>query len=410
VENDIKRMPTMGANGDSLRININHLLFILLASLLLRIFPLFNAVDWTDLYTQQAMPILKHLNIYSSTDGIFPYSPVSMFLPSLCAKLALVFKVPFYIMMRLPAIIADIGIALAIYIALIRIGRKNAFSVGLLYALNPVSILVCSFHGNIISIATLFSFLAYVVLLPKAQEKNYRLSALLLGVAIGFRGYPILLLPLFLCKLRITLGQKIEYALYATIPTALSFVPFLLLDYKSIFREVFAYSGFPDYGLAAILRAGYSLINDVRLYNLPGNLDAILSVNAKALFFVAYAALLFIASKKSLISLITAVFLVFYFIYTGISSQYLIWVLPFAFLLQGRMLKYYLIFATWALVNFYWIYHPYIIFGKSGLVMAPLRDLLVGEIISLSLLWLVCLIWAIVLLFKKDNGVGSDLL
>jgi hypothetical protein len=310
--------------------------------------------------------------------------------------------------MRLPAIIADIGIALAIYVAFIRMGRKNAFSVGLLYAINPVSILICSFHGNIISIATLFSFLAYVVLLPKAGERNYRLSALLLGIAIGFRGYPILLLPLFLFKLRVTLGKKIEYALYSTIPTALSFVPFLLLDYKSIFREVFAYSGFPDYGLAAILRAVYSWINDARLYDLPGNLDVMLSVNAKALFFVAYAALMLISLRKRLISLITSVFLIFYFIYTGISSQYLIWVLPFAFLLQGRMLKYYLFFATWALVNFYWIYHPYIIFGKSPSVMVPLRDLLVGEIISLSLLWAVCLVWAVVLLFKKDDGADPD--
>jgi len=383
------------------KINANNLFFILVVSLLARILPLFNAVDWTDLYAQQAVPILNHLNIYSATQGIFPYSPVSMFLPALGAKISLIFRVPFHIIMRLPAIVADVGIALSIYVTLIKMGRKNAFSAGLLYALNPVSILISSFHGNIISIATLFSFLAYAVLLP-GVEKNYRLSALLLGMGIGFRGYPILLLPLFILKLKISLSQKIEYVLYSVMPTAISFVPFLFLDYKSVFREVFSYSGFPDYGLAAILRAIYSFVNNTRLYGLPDNLLGILADTSKALFFVVYALILLVSAKKKLVSLILVVFLTFFFVYTGISSQYFIWVLPFAFLVRDKMLKYYVLFGTWALVNFYWIYHPHIIFGKIGVINLPLNILLLGEIISLSVLWLVCLLWALKLMVEKE--------
>ena len=386
---------------DACKIDANSLFIILAVSLLVRILPLFNAVDWTDLYARQAIPILEHLNIYSATQNIFPYSPVSIFLPALCAKISIIFKAPFYIIMRLPAIIADTGIALSIYAILTRIGRKNAFSAGLLYALNPISILISSFHGNIISIATLFSFLAYAVLLL-GVEKNYRLSALLLGVGIGFRGYPILLLPLFLLKLKLSFSEKMEYIIYSTIPTAISFLPFLFLDYKSVLREVFSYSGFPDYGLAAILRAVYSFINNTRLYGLPGNLLEMLTDATKVLFFAVYAIILLLSVKRKLISSALAVFLIFFFVYTGISSQYFIWVLPFAFLAQDKMLKYYMIFGTWALVNFYWIYHPHIIFGKLGIMNLPLNILLAGEIVSLSLFWMLCLLWAAKLMFGKD--------
>ncbi|MBN2453350.1 MAG: hypothetical protein JXB40_03710 [Candidatus Omnitrophica bacterium] len=384
------------------KIDFSGILFIFTAALVIRLVPLFNAAAWTDLYEQQAIPILNHLNIYSSTHMVFPYSPVSMFLPALCAKITIFTKIPFHIIMRFPAILADAFIALALYAVLSGTGRRGAYLIGLLYALNPVSILISSFHGNIITIPTLFSFLAYTVLLF-GVEKNYRLSALLLGLAIGFRGYPVLLLPLFLIKLKLPPAEKIKYAAYAIIPTALSFIPFLLLDWRSVMREVFAYSGFPDYGIAAILRAAYSLKNHILAYGLPGNMLAALSGYTKILFLAVYAAILAASPKRKLASSILAVFVAFYFIYSGISSQYLIWVLPFAFLTRDRMLKYYMIFATWALVNFYWLYHPHIIFGKTAPIALSPAGLLAGEVISLTALWGTCLIWLAMLLLGKGG-------
>lgn len=390
-------------------IDRNSLLLIAAVGLLMRVIPLFNSAEWTDLYVQQALPILNHLNIYSAAPGIFPYSPVSMFLPALCAKLSFIFNVPFHVVMRLPGIAADTLIALSIYAVLAKLGKKNAVLAGLLYALNPVSILISSFHGNVMPIAVLFSFLAYAVLLF-GVEKNYRLSALLLGAAIGFRGYPVLLLPLFLIKIKAPWTRRLEYIAYSIIPTAVSFVPFLFLDHGSVIREVFSYSGFPDYGLAAILRAFYSYIYAARLYVLPGNALGILSDVTKVVFLAGYVMILLLAARKSLVSSIMAVFLAFYFIYTGISSQYLVWILPFAFIAHDRMLKYYLVIGTWALVNFYWVYHPYILFGKSGFTYYPLAGLLAGELISLGLLWLVCLSWAVALMAGKRSDTEGGAL
>ena len=159
--------------------------------------------------------------------------------------------------MRIPALIADIAVNITLYLAIFRQRQKDAILWGALYAINPVSILITSFHGNITVIPTLFTFLAYIVLLNGVQD-NYRLSALLLGLAIGFRSYPILLLPFFILIPDFSLTKKIKYAAYALVPTFLSFVPFLLLNPGAVAKEVLSYSGWADHGFVAILRAVYS--------------------------------------------------------------------------------------------------------------------------------------------------------
>lgn len=383
--------------------HLNKLLLIWAIAFIVRLIPVLSGRDFIDLYDIQAYPVLNNLNIYSATHKIFPYSPVSMFLPAACAILAALFRVPFYATIRIPGILADLSIAGALYIVLEKKGQKNSFLWALLYALNPISILIASFHGNIMPLPVLFTFLAYIVLLF-GVERKYRLSALLLGLAIGLRGYPILLLPLFIFKLELNFKKKIEYLLYATVPTALSFIPFLIIDYRAVFREVFAYSGWIDYGFAAILRAVESLKTNMLQYGLPNNLHIKLCSLTKIIFFISFFLVLYLMRRKKLIASILAVFVTFYFVYSGVASQYFIWILPFAFLFKDRFLKYYLIFATWALLNFYLLYHPRIIFGSFTPIKMPLRNLLFGEIVSMSLLWLLCLVWIISLVLRKEEN------
>lgn len=383
-------------------------LLIILVAFLVRLIPVLHTANWTDLYDQQALPILRHLNIYVVTRGIFPYSPVSMFIPALCAKMSLFFKMPFSVVMRFPCIAADMGIAISLYIIMSKKTQTRAFLYGMLYAINPVAVLIAAFHGNLITIPTLLSFLAYGVLLF-GVDNNYRLSALLLGLAIGFRGYPVLLLPFFLVHLKVPAKKKIGYILYAAIPTALSFIPFLILDFKSVLREVFTYSGFTDYGFIAIVRAALSFKYGALLYGLPDNMHLWLTNGSKILFFTVYIIGLFIFARRRLIDSIMFVFASFYFLFGGVSSQYFVWILPFAFLAKDRMLSWYTVVATWALVNFYWIYHPHVLFGKSKPIVLPFHILLGGEIISLSLLWVTCLCWIVILLTKKEEKREGDL-
>ncbi len=382
------------------------LLIIAAAAFLVRLIPILRGAP-ADLYPQQAIPVMKHLNIYAATQNIFPYSPVSMFLPAACGFLSVFTKISFFIIMKLPAAAGDVGIALAIYLILRKRGEKKAFLPGLLYALNPLSVLITGFHGNVISVATLLSFLAYAVLLS-GVEKNYRLSALLLGLAIGFRSYPVLLLPLFLIKLNLPLKKRIAYFLYATVPTALSFIPFLILDYRSVLREAFAYSGSMDFGLAAILRAIYSLRYRMMFCSLPGNFQLTLHSITKFVFLAVYLGILLTAARRRLIVSIMAIFLLFFFVYTGVSAQYFIWILPFAFLLRDPLTLVYVFAGAWALANFYWIYHPLILFGRIPPPTLSPGLLFLGETVSLILLWLLCLVWALALVGGRGKKPGYD--
>lgn len=329
-----------------------------------------------------------------------------MFIPSLCMILSYLFNVPFYVLMKMPAFFSDIMIAGVIYLVLLKIVPKKAYFWGILYALNPVSILISAFHGNIMPFPTLLMFLAYIVLLY-GVDRNYRLSALLLGLSIGIRGFSALLLPLFLLKLKLSAKKKWEYFGYAVIPTVISFVPFLILDFNSVCREVFAYSGWTDYGFISIIRVIYSLKIQSIVYNLPNGLHLLLLQASKLFFLIFYVFIICILfKKKKLIDLILIVFTSFYFIYGGVASQYFIWILPFAFLTRDRFLKYFLVFCSFALINFYYIYHPKILFGNLNIIRLPLRNFVLSELISLTILWLFFGYWLVVLIRKKrDNEI-----
>jgi hypothetical protein len=345
------------------------------------------------LYRSQAYPVLHRLNIYQATRGIFPYSPISMFIPALAVILSDFSKIPFHIIMKMPGLAGDVFIGVCLYLIMCRLKEKHAFKWALLYALNPVSILVTSFHGNIMALPNLFVLLAYAVLLFN-EEKNYRLSALLLSVAIGLRAYPVLLLPLFLIKMQLGFKKKISYAAYCLLPVGLSFIPFLLLDYKSVLNEVFGYGGHIDFGLAGLARAYLSIKYNTIIQTIPQNTFAAITVFSKIIFAIFYLAALLLVRKTKLANSIMLVFLVFYLAYAGVAAQYLIWVLPFAFLAKDRFVYLYLACASWALINFYLVYHTRIIFGKFAIIrFVSLDTLLSGEFISMLILWFACAIW-----------------
>ena len=116
--------------------------------------------------------------------------------------------------------------------------------------------------------------------------------------------------------------------------------------------------------------------------------------------------MLFLYAKKKLIVCVLSVFTLFYFIYAGISSQYLIWILPFAFLAEDRYMRYFSVFGTFALVSFYSLYHPYIVFGRFGQfppVSYPSSFALIMEALSLSLFWVFCILWTVSLLRKEGD-------
>ena len=100
------------------------------------------------LYHQMADIITRNENIYQ-TATLFPYTPISMFLPAWSLQLAQTLRLPFHFVIKWPIIMGDAGIVLLLWWQAQKRNLQNtAILLGLAYAFNPVSLLITSFHGN----------------------------------------------------------------------------------------------------------------------------------------------------------------------------------------------------------------------------------------------------------------------
>lgn len=188
----------------------------------------------------------------------------------------------FYILLKLPAIFADLILSIFIYKQLTRNKNKLYSYLGvLIFILNPAFIFNSTVWGQIDSIPTLFMFLSIIYF----HGRKLILSSLLLGLAFLIKPQSFALLPIFI--LFLIKNSSIKNYLKLTIPfflttTILSFpffsnAPFVglwILIQKSVsqypFNSLFAYNiwgifGFwlPDkffYLWGYILLGGYWLI------------------------------------------------------------------------------------------------------------------------------------------------------
>lgn len=411
------------------KIIIRDLSCIILVAVALRILPIISGSQSSSdirLYREQAVPILNNQNIYQVTHRVFPYSPVTMFIPAVCLLLSDKLNMPFYIIMKIPALIGDLFLSVAIYYWVLRLKKERnmAFKGAIAYAINPLVILISAFQGNMMSIPTLFMFLAVMIILYD-RDKNYRLSALLLGLAVAFRGFPILLLPLILLKSELPVLKKIKYSAYTIIPVVLAFIPFLLLGYKSVFREVFGYYGDNEYGFAAIEKMFsiycyivahnfvtiknsvqahlYSVVNLYKQVPCNGVIIRLMD-HSKSIFLLAYLAVISRYRKLGLLQLTLSTYLGFYFFYDGAASQYFIWIIPFFYFLDSKFPDYYIIFGTYAVISVYLCLHPFTLFGRFPMYPYPaIKNIFLNEFVALSLFWSLCGLWFFNLLFKKKN-------
>ena len=357
-----------------------------------RLAPLAFGIESTDirLYRQQAMPVVQLQNVYEVTTNVFPYTPVSLVYPALCLWLSGLLDVPFHVVLKLFAIGADVGIVLVLYaLGGTLLPGAAAASAALAYALNPASVLVSAFHGNAMSFVVLL-MLAAVVLFMRDPARHLVPAGLLLSLAVGWRSFPILLLPFFLLAIRST-RDRVRFAACVVVPVVLATIPFLFVSPTALLSGVLQYSGWGiHHGPLGVVRALYlSAIGQITWEHPPEWL-AWMSAS-KALFLVVYGVAVWRARRLGVLNGTLVTFFAFYLVYAGVASQYLIWVLPFL-LLAGRPALYwtYTLAATYALVVFYWTFFPDILFGALPMPGAPVAALLGHYALSQALLSIVC--------------------
>lgn len=384
------------------------LALVLAMTVLARLIPalmLGSEVADLSIYRRMALIVVREEDIYNARN-LFPYTPLSLFVAPFALHIATVFNQPFHLIMKLYPLAGDLGTATLVFLlAQRRWGALRATVVGLAFAFNPISILITGFHGNIMPLTAFLAFWAYYLLETRRRPEIYLLSALVLGIGIGLRSWPVLLLP-FLLRPGMLDGwrPRIVYVAVAAFPSVLTLVPYLLANFEGINREFFSYTSVTDFGWIGIWRNLWFLETGFR--SLPGTEAQDWVSRSRTLFLLAYAVLVAAAFLRPKLldtaAWIASALILFYTIFGGVAAQYYVWVVPFlALRLYGVVFSF---VALGALVAFYLTHHPGILLGPYPSPIEYSRPEIVRVYLGFLLaLWTTGALWLLWVLIRSIN-------
>jgi hypothetical protein len=367
---------------------------VLAAALLVRLLPILAADrEVADVlrYQKAARHVLDvSWNPYLAP-RLYPYPPLWIWVEAGSEWLARATGASFAVLVKLPVMLADLGIILACWASASRSAQRASW----LFALHPVSILVTGFHGQFDSVMLFFVLLS----LRFHQSGRLDASALSLSAAIATKSVPVLLLPFLILSLGA--ARAVRFVLLAVVPVALLLLPYAIAAPGALARELLAYGGVADFGWIGAWR-GLRWTATGALARSDAAHWPLAIAAAKGLFLAVYAALVWAAATRrwrpALAEAVLAVFLAFLVFYGAISSQYLLWPIPLgAALLAGAWFMAYSVAATAALLGFYLFLAPGVLTaGGSGPVGPPLAGMVWAwgafAVLAASAAWLRALV------------------
>ncbi len=285
--------------------------------------------------------LLGGREVYAASLGRHPYLPFQMYIMGAMAMLSAATGLPFVVAIKLPAILADVAIAGLIYrLVAVRRGHEWAAYLALLYALNPVSLLVSAYHGQFEAVTLLLLVVAWALW----ERRQAGASATTLGLAILNKTWPIILLPVFFIRLD-NWRARSRYALIALGIPALVVVAYLLAynaDPMTMLGRALTHRGVAGYwGPSAVLfpwAAARPALQPLA--------DALLALRNPLLFVAVLLALAWTQRQPALDALLTLQLAVFA-VTVGFGIQWLVWPVPFALLAgQSRWLRVYSLAAA----------------------------------------------------------------
>jgi Gpi18-like mannosyltransferase len=148
-----------------------------------------------DSFRRVAETLLKGDTVYDSplVAGRHPYLPFQLYLIWGAGYLSHVSTLPFVFVVKLAPILADAALTVLIFKIALNSGEAlaSAFSLSLLYALNPIAILVSAYHGQFDGETVLQLGLAWYFWHFNGREaRRFGCSALMLGLAILNKSWP----------------------------------------------------------------------------------------------------------------------------------------------------------------------------------------------------------------------------
>lgn len=271
--------------------------------------------------------ILAGQEVYTSEAfGRHPYLPMQMYLIGAALWAARHTFIPFVVWIKLPGLLADVGITAVIFHASRRqTTTETAHHYALLYALNPISLLVTAYHGQFDAVAVLLLLLAWYFYQFEQQNR----SATALGFAILNKTWPAVFLPIAFIRLP-NWRSKLTYALIAAaIPIAFTLLYILIFaaDPAPMLRRALTHAGVAGYwGHSAIVAVAARFVGSLQpIY------DGLLVLQRPLLLLTGLLTLWLTRSQTALNALVTII-LTEFAVSVGMGIQWLLWVVPFAIL------------------------------------------------------------------------------
>lgn len=231
---------------ESLRKNISPVLSIVILALAIRLICAFIFFGTEDIvgYCQLNKELLNHHNPYLTTT-ILRWPPVLMFVVKISSVFAGYFNLPFHKVVKLPLVMFDVFICIALFYLGGRLngGNKKGIWFALVYALNPIAIIISSIHANTDSILVFFLLLSYIIFIGKG-EKKFIYSALCLSISVMTKTWPIIMLPIFLLKTK-EWKNRFEYAVFTIVPVILSVATLWCIYPQRMYEMMFLYRSSP---------------------------------------------------------------------------------------------------------------------------------------------------------------------
>jgi hypothetical protein len=264
------------------------------------------------------------------------------------------------LILKVPIIIGD----LIVGVVLFKFTKSKLVTA--LWLLNPFVIFVSAIQGQFDVLPTLFVLLATYFLL---QRKNLA-SAVSLAIGIGFKIFPVFLLPFFIIFSLKNCGRKatLKYVIVLAAVVAVLFAPFFLpQNFK------YLYEGLSDLPQRSVAYVGSS-VSYIEYLTL--HLHLFSNYNFLYVFIPLYLALLFVSRKfvkdfNTLNLSIIVVLLLLFVTYNTMHPQFLMWILPFLFIEYERNKKVPLVLVSalfiWMLV---WIFS----WNLGSWVVGPLQS------------------------------------
>ncbi len=319
------------------------------------------------IYTYDAPPIEDMQRYYAVGEQVlaggsgydlepvyYPYPPLWMLVEAAAVRVATICGIAFDFVIKLPVMFADAALAALIFAALReRTALRAAFGWSMVYALNPLAIMVSAGHGQFDALAVLGMVLAWLWL-----PRHPRRSALALGMAIALKLYPAVLIPALLLRLDGENRRALipPWLVLVSAPLAITVLPFLVRGEFTVLLRPLQYGLIGSTGLGIL-----TLLSDLGLPihgitpgvgDLPGLAGMILSRGRLSVVFRGALALVLTAlfarswrTPARIAALPVALFLCIY-LFSGLTTQYLIWVLPFALLRRDRFALLYTVGAS----------------------------------------------------------------